>query len=561
MKRFLRILLPTLLVAVSASPLMGVGVASAATPTSLTTGAASSIGATTATLNGSITPGTGGISGSHNYDMYFCYSTSNGSVTSNSTCESIKVAASPSSVTASNSSTSESLGLTGLSAGTKYYYEIVAEDSFSQSQLRVRRQFHDQFTHDPRRHLHQRLGNSSAAQPDRLVTYPTSTFNAVATATAGDAGGITYAVTSANGTGCSVNASTGAVSTITSVGTGPCVITATVAASGSYAAGSSTLSITVAKATPTVTFTNGSVTPAPPSQTASVTYPTSTFNAVATSSGTGTVTYAVNNANGTGCSVNSSGAVTGMTSIGTGPCVITASVAANGNYAAGSSNLSITVNGETPTITFTNGSTTPAPPNQTANATFGNTFNAVATSNSGATVTYSSGTSPCTISGTTVTFTGIGTCTITASVGPNGVYAGGGFNSRDYRQCRNAHCHLHQRHRHRPNQTASCHLPTSTFNAVATATTGDSGAITYAVTSANGTGCSVNASNGAVSTFTSVGTGPCVITATVAANGNYAAGSSTLSITVNGSTPTVTFTNGTRHRAQPDRLCHLRQHL
>ena len=81
-----------------------------------------------------------------------------------------------------------------------------------------------------------------------------------------------------------------------------------------------------------------------------------------------------------------------------------------------------------------------------------------------------------------------------------------------------------------------------TFIAVATATTGDSGAITYAVTSANGTGCSVNGSNGAVSTITSVGTGPCVITATVAANGNYAAGRSTFSITVAKATPTVTTT-------------------
>ena len=196
-------------------------------------------------------------------------------------------------------------------------------------------------------------------------------------------GAITYAVTSANGTGCSVNSSTGAVTGINSVGTGPCVVTASVAASGNYAAGSSTLSITVNKATPTVTFTNGTG-GSPPSQTASVTYPASTFSAVATAtSGDGRdhlrgdqrqrhrLQRQLLHRRGPG-----------INSVGTGSCVVTASVAASGNYAAGSSTLSITVNKATPTVTFTNG-TGGSPPSQTAKVPLGGTFSAVATATSG----------------------------------------------------------------------------------------------------------------------------------------------------------------------------------
>ena len=339
MKRFLKILLPTLILAVSASPLMGVGIASAATPTALTTGAASSIGTSTATLNGSITAGNGT---GHSYDMYFCYSSTSSSVTNASSCESIKVAASPSTASG-NSAASESLAVSSLTAGTKYYFEIVAFDTFgSIYDFGSESNFTTNSLTTPTITFTNGTGGTPPSQT-ASITYPTSTFNAAATSSG--TGTVTYAVNNANGTGCSVNSS-GSVTGITSVGTGPCVITASVAANGNYAAGSSNLSITVGGATPTITFTNGTG-GTPPSQTASITYPTSTFNAAATSSGTGTVTYAVNNANGTGCSVNSSGSVTGITSVGTGPCVITASVAANGNYAAGSSNLSITV-GEPP---------------------------------------------------------------------------------------------------------------------------------------------------------------------------------------------------------------------
>src|SRR6202044_2171191 len=62
------------------------------------------------------------------------------------------------------------------------------------------------------------------------------------------------------------------------------------------------------------------------------------------------------------------------------------------------------------------------------------------------------------------------------------------------------------------------------------------GAIPYSTTSA---GCTVNATTGAV-TFTSLAS--CVIKATAAAHGTYAAGSATLTITVTGQTATVIFT-------------------
>ena len=63
----------------------------------------------------------------------------------------------------------------------------------------------------------------------------------------------------------------------------------------------------------------------------------------------------------------------------------------------------------------------------------------------------------------------------------------------------------------------------------AAATSSGTGTVTYLVTNQNGTGCSLA---GSTVSFTGVGTGPCVVTASVVANGNYWR-IRTLSITVN----------------------------
>ena len=82
------------------------------------------------------------------------------------------------------------------------------------------------------------------------------------------------------------------------------------------------------------------------------------------------------------------------------------------------------------------------------------------------------------------------------------------------------------------------------------------GAITYS-TSSTGV-CSVDPNAGSVS-FT--GAGPCVIDASAAANGDYAASTTdaTLTITVSLGAQTVSFSNGTR-RGGGDRLGDLARH-
>ena len=73
--------------------------------------------------------------------------------------------------------------------------------------------------------------------------------------------------------------------------------------------------------------------------------------------------------------------------------------AASGNYAAGTQNASFTVTAEAPTISFT-------VPNQTYGVA---PFTVSATSNSSGAITYSVVSGPATISGSTVTITGVGT--------------------------------------------------------------------------------------------------------------------------------------------------------
>jgi len=128
------------------------------------------------------------------------------------------------------------------------------------------------------------------------------------------------------------------------------------------------------------------------------TYGSAPFAVSATSNSTGAFTYSVASGPAT-----ISGSTVTLTGVGT--VVLLASEAAAGSYTAGSKNATFTVAAGAPTITFT-------VPNQT----FGTPpFAVTATSNSTGAITYSVASGPATISGATVTLTGLGTVVLLAS--------------------------------------------------------------------------------------------------------------------------------------------------
>jgi hypothetical protein len=175
------------------------------------------------------------------------------------------------------------------------------------------------------------------------------------------------------------------------------VLSASQAASGNYAAATTTTSFTVAAQVPTLSF----------AAIASQTYGNAPFTVSATSASSGAVTYSV---------VSGPATISGntVTLTGAGTVVLNASQVANGNYAAATATTSFTVGTEVPTLAFTS---IAAQKLDTA------PFTVSATSASSGTVTYSVVSGPATISGNTVTLTATGTVVLSASQAANGNYA------------------------------------------------------------------------------------------------------------------------------------------
>ncbi|MCX5768608.1 MAG: MBG domain-containing protein, partial [Gemmatimonadetes bacterium] len=173
-----------------------------------------------------------------------------------------------------------------------------------------------------------------------------------------------------------------------------------------YAAPTVTGTLTIAKANQATLLVN-----APPS---------ATFNS-------GTVQLTTSGGNGGGavtydasttplvCSVNAtSGALTIL--VGTGSCVVSAAKAGDTNYnGTTSATASITLNKGSQSITFS----------PLGGKTYGDAaFSVNATASSSLAVSFAAGaTDKCTVSGNTVTLTGAGNCTITASQAGNGNFA------------------------------------------------------------------------------------------------------------------------------------------
>ena len=227
-----------------------------------------------------------------------------------------------------------------------------------------------------------------AFTPIVTQTYGATPFGV--SATSASSGAVTYSVTS--------GPATISGSTVTLTGVGTVVLGASQAANGNYGAATATTNFTVVAATPTLAFT----------PIATQTFGATPFTVSATSASSGAVTYSV---------VSGPATISGntVTITGAGTIVVGAAQAATGNYTSATAQVSVNVAPATPTLSFTS-----IPTQSYGNAPF--SINASSASNG--TVTYSVVSGPATVSGSTVTITGVGVITLNASQAATTNYTG-----------------------------------------------------------------------------------------------------------------------------------------
>ncbi|HLI78221.1 MAG TPA: hypothetical protein VKV02_14840, partial [Acidobacteriaceae bacterium] len=315
-----------------------------------------------------------------------------------------------------------------------------------------------------------------AAVPAKTFGDPAFTI----TASSASTGAVSYSVTS--------GPATLSGSTVTLTGAGTVVLSATQAADANYTAATASISLPVSQAKPVLAF---SAIPAK-------TFGDAAFPVTATSASTGQVTYAV---------VSGPATVSGstVTLTGAGTVVLSASQAADSNYAATAATATLSVAPARPSLAF---ATIPG-------KTFGDTaFAVTASSASTGAVTYAVVSGPATVSGSIVTLTGAGTVVLSASQAADSNYVAASATV---------------------SFTVSPGTPSLSFAAVPAKTYGDAaftvsaksastGAVTYAVVSGPAT------VSGATVTITGAGT--VVLSASQAADSNYAAATTTTSFTV-----------------------------
>ena len=339
-----------------------------------------------------------------------------------------------------------------------------------------------------------------------------ATYTPGATATSGLA--VTFTIDASSSSVCSISG--GAVS-FTAVGT--CTIDANQAGNANWiAAPQKQQSFTVAKGSQTITFT--STAPAG----AAVGGATYTVNATGGGSGNA-VTFTIDSSATSVCSI--SGSTVSFIAVGT--CVIDANQAGNLDWnAAPQAQQSFAVAKGSQTITIT--STAPSGAvvggaTYTVTDTGGGSGNAV-------TLTIdSSTTSHCSISGSTVSFTAVGTCTIDANQAGNANY-----NAAPQAQQSFAVGKGSQTITFTSTAPSSATVGGATYTV--TATGGASGnAVTFTIDSSATSVCSIS---GSTVSFTAAGT--CVIDANQAGNTNYnAAPQAQQSFVV--ATPALSFTH------------------
>ncbi len=348
--------------------------------------------------------------------------------------------------------------------------------------------------------------------PTTAVTTVQSPLTPSVSATALGGAPISYAVVAGfTTTTCSVDSSTGQ---LTYTGTGACTVRATAASTSAYLEGTTDVTFTVSRAAQTVMWS-------PTTAVTTVQSPVTPTAAV--TSGDGAISYAKVSSTTTTCAVDPT---TGqLTYTGTGTCVVRATAAATDLYNAGSTDVTFTVSKATPSLTWA--------PSTVFTVPDGSTTFAAATTDSDGAVSYllTTNTAGCTLSGRVLSFTQAGSCGVTATVASTDTYNAASSVSTF------AISKAAQTLTWAPSSTLtlaslSATLPTAT-------TTGD-GAITYAVTSAGGTGCAFTNPSSPVLTYSTAGT--CSVTATAAATTGYAQGTQSASITITLATPTMTWT-------------------
>src|SRR5579875_2338007 len=264
---------------------------------------------------------------------------------------------------------------------------------------------------------------AAQVQQSFSVAKATQAITVTSTApTSATAGGPTYTVTATGGASgnpvvFTIDASATSVcsisgSTVSFIGAGTCVIDANQAGNANYlAAPQVQQSFAVGQGSQTISFTSS-----PPSN-AVVGGPTYTVSATA-SSGL-PVTLSIDASAASVCSLSGSASGSTVTFVAAGTCVIDANQAGNANYnAAPQVQQSFAVGKGSQTISFTS-----SPPSNPVAG--GPTYTVSATASSGLPVTMSidaSATSVCSISGSTVSFIGAGTCVIDANQAGNANY-------------------------------------------------------------------------------------------------------------------------------------------
>ena len=303
-------------------------------------------------------------------------------------------------------------------------------------------------------------------------------------ATSASSGIVTYSVVS--------GPATISGSTVTLTGVGSVTLQATQAAAGNYTAATATTTFTVAAKAATLTFA------AIPAQT----FGAAPFTVSATSASSGAVTYSV---------VSGPATISGstVTLTGVGSVTLQANQAAAGNYTAASVQTSFTVSPGNPSLAFVS----------IAGKTSGDApFTVSATSQSSGSITYSVVSGPATISGNTVTVTGVGTVVLHASQAAAGNYAAATATTAFSVAAATG------------TTVPKLAFVTNwgeTFGAApftVSASSASSGAVTYSIASGPGT---INGN-----TVTLTGAGTLVVQATQAAAGAYTSATTTMSILI-----------------------------
>ena len=215
---------------------------------------------------------------------------------------------------------------------------------------------------------------------DVIATYGQVDFDL--TSTSSSTGALTYNILDAN-------VATISDKTVTIVGAGSTTVTLNQAADSNYNAATATMTLTVNKVYPLITFDD-----------VTKIYGDADFFLTATSSSTAAFTYNIIDAN--------VATVTGSstTIVGAGSTLVTVSQAENSNYNAATATMTLTVNESDPTITFNDENKTFTDPD----------FNLTATSSSTGVFTYNIlDNNIATVSGNTVTIIGAGTTSVTVT--------------------------------------------------------------------------------------------------------------------------------------------------